>query len=56
MKIKNIRLIHIGEDYSTYSFENEEGKLEEVEITGFAQIIINTLGEQLLGNSFIEKQ
>jgi hypothetical protein len=51
-KISNIQLIHIGEDYCKYSFKNQEGETAEVEITGYAQAIINQLGKSLLKDSF----
>lgn len=52
--MKNIQLVHIGEDYTTYSFVNEEGEVVEVEVTGIAQQIINTLGLALHKKSFKE--
>lgn len=52
-KIKNIKKIHIGEDYTTYSYVNEHGETEEVDIIGIAQDIINVLGEALLVESFL---
>jgi hypothetical protein len=50
--MKNIKKVHVGEDYTTYSFEYENDELVEVEITGIAQEIINTLGKALLKKSF----
>ena len=52
-KVSNIQLIHIGEDYSTYQITTEEGETYEVEITGIAQSIINSLGLALKETSFI---
>ena len=53
--MKNIQLVHVGEDYTKYEFENEHGKIEEVEINGIAQDIINTLGKALYKKSFIKR-
>lgn len=41
--MKNIQWLHQGEDYTKYSYEDELGNKYEVEITGIAQQIINTL-------------
>ena len=54
MSIKNIQLVHVGEDYTTYSFERD-GEVEQVEIQGVAQDIINTLGKALYKTSFTKK-
>lgn len=54
-KIKNIQKIHVGQDYTKYSFERN-GKEEEVEVTGIAQEIINCLGESLLKESFLKNK
>ena len=51
--MNNIQKVHIGEDYTKYSYEDEEGNYVEVEITGVAQQIIDTLGEALQKESFI---
>lgn len=53
--MKEIQLVHIGQDYSTYSYTNEEGKVVEVEVTGIAQELINTLGNALYKRSFIKR-
>lgn len=53
--MKNIQKVHVGEDYTKYSFEDEINEtIEEVEITGIAQEIINTLGEALQKESFLK--
>ncbi len=54
--MKKIEKVHVGEDYTAYSFENEEGEVVEVEITGIAQEIIDCLGEALLKKSFTDKK
>jgi hypothetical protein len=54
-KMHNIEKVHTGEDYTKYSYETEEGAIEEVEITGIAQELINTLGKALMKKSFLEK-
>ncbi len=55
MIIKNIQKVHAGEDYSTYSYVDVNGKEQEVEITDFAQVLIDTLGKALYKSSFIKK-
>ncbi len=51
--MKNIQKVHVGEDYTRYSYR-ENGVTKEVEITGIAQEIINTLGMALKKQSFVE--
>lgn len=54
--MKNIQLVHEGEDYITISFENEDGETQEEEITGgYAIEAIKTLGKALYKKSFIKK-
>lgn len=50
--MKNIQKVHVGEDYTVYSFINNVGQKVEVEVTGVAQNIINTLGKALHKKSF----
>ncbi len=52
--MKNIQKIHVGEDYTKYTYEDDEGKTHEVEIQGIAQYLIDTLGEALLKESFLK--
>jgi len=52
--IKNIQKVHVGEDYTAYTFE-EDGEMVEVEVTGAAQKIIDALGVALHKQSFLEK-
>lgn len=52
--MNNIEKIHVGEDYTKYSYIDEDGVEQEVEITGISQEIINTLGKALLKKSFLE--
>jgi len=52
--MKDIQKVHVGEDYTTYSYVDEDGETVEVEVTGVAQRIINTLGEALLKESFLK--
>lgn len=52
--IKKIEKIHVGEDYTTYSYEDEYGEVIEVNVTGIAQKLINTLGEALMKESFLK--
>jgi len=54
--IKNIQKVHEGEDYTRYSVEDDDNGVYEVEITGIARDIIDTLGEALLKESFIKKE
>lgn len=49
--MRNIQKVHVGEDYTLYSYE-EDGKVQEVEVTGIAQQLIDTLGEALQKDSF----
>lgn len=49
--MQNIQKVHVGEDYTQYSYE-EDGEVVEVEITGIAQRIIDTLGQALKKKSF----
>ena len=51
----DIQQIHKGEDYTTYSYKDEVGNMYEVEVTGIAQKIIDTLGKALYKKSFIKK-
>lgn len=51
--MKNIELVHEGEDYITISFE-EEGEIKEAEITGGRAIeAIKVLGKALMKESFL---
>jgi hypothetical protein len=52
--IKKIEKIHTGEDYTIYSYLDEDSNEHEVEITGIAQEIINQLGESLCKQSFLD--
>ena len=53
--MKNIQLVHEGEDYVTISFENNDGEIVEAEITGKHAIeAIKTLGKALHKDSFIK--
>ena len=51
----DIQLVHIGEDYTCYSYRDKHGKKHEVEVTGIAQEIINTLGKSVYKESFLSK-
>lgn len=53
--MKDIQKVHVGEDYTTYCYTDEEGVKQEVEVTGIAQQLIDTLGEALLKDSFIKR-
>lgn len=53
--MKDIRKIHVGEDYTTYSYTDAEGVTQEVDVTGIAQQLIDTLGEDLMGDYFTKK-
>ncbi len=54
--MKDIQLVHEGEDYITISFTNEAGDVQEEEITGYYAIeAIKTLGKALYKKSFIKK-
>lgn len=54
--MKNIQLVHEGEDYIKISFIDEDGEEQEEEITGYYAIqAIKTLGQALYKDSFIKK-
>ena len=54
--MKNIQLIHEGEDYIRISFE-EDGETKEADITGGRAIeAIKVLGEALQKGSFTQPQ
>ena len=54
--MRNIQKIHVGEDYTKYAYYEEDSiNPIEVEITGIAQGIINTLGKSLKKRSFLEE-
>lgn len=51
--MREIQMVHVGEDYTRYSYRNNKGEKIEVEITGIAQEMINTLGRALFKDSFM---
>ncbi len=54
--MKNIQLVHEGEDYITISYLDVKGRLQEAEITGFTAIeAIKTMGRALKKKSFLTK-
>lgn len=53
--MRKIEKEHVGEDYTEYSFINENGERKEIQITGIAQEIINALGKALKKDSFLKK-
>jgi len=54
-QMKNIQLLHEGEDYILISFIDEEGEYSEVEITGYFAIkAIKALGKGLHKESFLK--
>lgn len=56
-QMKNIQLVHEGEDYITISFIDENDEKQEVEITGhYAIQAIKVLGKALHKDSFISKE
>jgi hypothetical protein len=56
--MKQIELVRVGfkngQNFTAYSFINDDDEVQEVEITGIAQEIINTLGRALYKKSFVD--
>jgi hypothetical protein len=49
----NIELIHIGEDYATISFVNDEGVTEEIEVAHWAAEVFIEMGQTAKIPSFM---